>query len=519
MNKVTTWENIKMQNIPLDKIREDSEEYKIMKKAAENGDPSSQHSMGMWQETVACNDDEAKKWYKKAAIQGHEGAKNAFDNLVKKELKAIAEMSVNCTGDIINIADIDSVYTKVLTKHELEKYEQKCNGFYDGYRYAYTYEYKEYSEHSIDERTLERIVRILNKYWREISYYLPKPHESFLHAEKSSFEAISDSYSKFAYNITPEKYDVSILWKYHWRVNDPCGGHTGNKEKIISLRKDIYPTIKKIINLPPKTSREEKAEIVTGLIELALVFTGGYSLSSENRTPDISDEAKNDLKNIYNDLTRYYKEVDKKASAQKKRATREEKHDDFMLFYLGNSLLTIKTKQKQYEYLEEYCGFDIFAKEQEIKNKLAIYQEKKKQISVSDNKTTNKSRKSDFKKDDGTDIYELLLYTKKPLQYKNRPLVIDDGGTLWYGNKSDKFIIIIEIMGNVDNILLQLVDNKNQSTVLRQKHLNNLQKALDIGESWLVCELENSTEEKEKEKPNPGFDNENKSLSSDINYG
>ena len=80
LNKVTTWGDMKMQNIPLNEIKEGSKEYEIMKDAAENGDPSAQHSMGMWEEIVACNGDEAKKWYKKAA-EKRDSAKDALEDL------------------------------------------------------------------------------------------------------------------------------------------------------------------------------------------------------------------------------------------------------------------------------------------------------------------------------------------------------------------------------------------------------------------------------------------------------
>ena len=83
-----TWDEIKSKNIPLDEIKEDSPEYEAMKSAAENGNKFAQHAMGLWNETVALDNDEAKKWYKKAADQGHEGAKQAFSELVDIRKKA-----------------------------------------------------------------------------------------------------------------------------------------------------------------------------------------------------------------------------------------------------------------------------------------------------------------------------------------------------------------------------------------------------------------------------------------------
>ena len=80
-----TWDEVKTKNIPLDEIKEGSPEYEAMKSAAENGNMSAQHAMGLWNETVASNNDEAKKWYKKAADQGHEGAQEAYEILIKRK--------------------------------------------------------------------------------------------------------------------------------------------------------------------------------------------------------------------------------------------------------------------------------------------------------------------------------------------------------------------------------------------------------------------------------------------------
>ena len=60
-----------------------------MKSAAENGNMFAQHAMGLWNETVALNKDEAKKWYKKAADQGHAGAEKALKELIRRETDTI----------------------------------------------------------------------------------------------------------------------------------------------------------------------------------------------------------------------------------------------------------------------------------------------------------------------------------------------------------------------------------------------------------------------------------------------
>ena len=84
---ITTWTQMVENNYPLSNITENSREYEIMKKAAENGDKFAQHSMGMWYQEVMGDSDEAKKWYKRAEGQGLEGAQKAYSDLCKGNSK------------------------------------------------------------------------------------------------------------------------------------------------------------------------------------------------------------------------------------------------------------------------------------------------------------------------------------------------------------------------------------------------------------------------------------------------
>ena len=62
----------------------DIENFNAQLKKAEKGDSIAQCSVGYYYETgkgVAKNITEAKKWYKKAADNGHAGAKEAYERL------------------------------------------------------------------------------------------------------------------------------------------------------------------------------------------------------------------------------------------------------------------------------------------------------------------------------------------------------------------------------------------------------------------------------------------------------
>ena len=55
-----------------------------MESEAKKGNMSAQHNMGLWNETVVEDYDEALQWYRRAADSGHEGAQNAMEELHSK---------------------------------------------------------------------------------------------------------------------------------------------------------------------------------------------------------------------------------------------------------------------------------------------------------------------------------------------------------------------------------------------------------------------------------------------------
>lgn len=84
----------------------------------------------------------------------------------------------------------------------------------------------------------------------------------------------------------------------------------------------------------------------------------------------------------------------------------------------------------------------------------------------------------------------------KYLEYKGKPLV-REGETICYGDMEDPCILILEIMsykktadGDLpDKILIQVVDPKDQSKILRQGSKDGLYEAFNLGLIWLEHEL------------------------------
>lgn len=71
-------------DICLSEIKKGDEKYSKMQREAHNGNPIAQHNLGMWNETVAHKYDEALSWYKKAADQEYQPAKEAYEELSQK---------------------------------------------------------------------------------------------------------------------------------------------------------------------------------------------------------------------------------------------------------------------------------------------------------------------------------------------------------------------------------------------------------------------------------------------------
>jgi TPR repeat protein len=65
------WDDMVTIHVPLSDIKEDGQEFEVMKKAAENGIASAQYSLGMWYDTVAGNKEEAEKWCNNAKENGY----------------------------------------------------------------------------------------------------------------------------------------------------------------------------------------------------------------------------------------------------------------------------------------------------------------------------------------------------------------------------------------------------------------------------------------------------------------
>ena len=82
------------------------------------------------------------------------------------------------------------------------------------------------------------------------------------------------------------------------------------------------------------------------------------------------------------------------------------------------------------------------------------------------------------------------------LLYKGKPLV-RNGNTIYYGNMSDKYVVILQITGTkqagdlelADKVLVQLVytdpEMRTRDRVIKKSEKSGLYDAMDVGAIWL----------------------------------
>ena len=93
-------------------------------------------------------------------------------------------------------------------------------------------------------------------------------------------------------------------------------------------------------------------------------------------------------------------------------------------------------------------------------------------------------------------IDERTLVSGKYLEYKGKPLV-REGDTICYGDMSEKCRLILEIMsykevkGNSipDTIIIQIIDSKDPSKIIKQGQKSGLYEAFSLGTIWLETAL------------------------------
>lgn len=87
----------------------------------------------------------------------------------------------------------------------------------------------------------------------------------------------------------------------------------------------------------------------------------------------------------------------------------------------------------------------------------------------------------------------------KYLEYMEKPLV-REGDTICYGDMNEKCVLVLEIMSYKDvdgkqlpdDVLIQVIDSKDQTKILKQGMKKGLHDAFSIGVVWLDLALKSA---------------------------
>ncbi len=97
--------------------------------------------------------------------------------------------------------------------------------------------------------------------------------------------------------------------------------------------------------------------------------------------------------------------------------------------------------------------------------------------------------------------------SKEFLTYKGKPLV-RNGNTVYYGDMSEKYVIMIQIMSTkkegelemADKLLVQLLDTNSdlrpRERIIKKSEKTSFYDAMDVGHAWLERALTKGVEKK-----------------------
>ena len=289
-------------------------------------------------------------------------------------------MNIFCGKDVFDIEKISYSAIKKISESELDELEKEYHGDYVS-RYStslelelYRLRQSRYSYTTLSKsKFVEKLENALNKYWYEVGLTLPCPksknqrHDDWTFAPKKQ--------STFSVGDIGEDGDASVTWKFikDYGTNAADYHVFGSSETTLSLADDIMPIIRQLSQEKrnEKNKSQKTVELLFSLLELAIHPADAIYHDDSRETPE---EMQSELKDLYSEYEETYGKIrQEKINEQARMKSREE----FLLKYVGKSVLIIRADGKQKRYLEDYCGFDIFVKKREIDREYKLYREKR----------------------------------------------------------------------------------------------------------------------------------------------
>lgn len=305
-------------------------------------------------------------------------------------------MNILCGQDALEISKISSVSIETPTEYELGKLEEYYHGDYPR---SVDYLSEDLRRLNLEHLTLlhknlqkskfcKKLEDTLNKYWYELGFSLEQPKPKSHTHERWTFA--SKKRSVFSINYISRDGDALVSWKFKkdYGTNASDCRVFGDGETTLSLTEDIMPVLRQLANteLQIKQQLSLKNDIMPALrqftkssleektvVQRVYEFFSLLDLNDDSR--ETPAEMQTELQEICSEYDAAYKKVQQEqADAQ----ARLKQRDEFLTKYANRPVLIVRYAREKKQYLEEYCGFDIFAKKQELEQELALYREKRK---------------------------------------------------------------------------------------------------------------------------------------------
>lgn len=307
-------------------------------------------------------------------------------------------MSILCGKELLDISKISDVIIKAISDYELGELEEDYHGDYPGSLNSLLQESRRlrssfYSYSSLSKSKFsEKLETVLNKYWYEVGFALPRPKST--NQTRDNWTFATKKQSSFSVGYIDAEGDASIKWKYKKDYGTNAADYHifGDGEKTLSLADDIMPVLRQLAKKKPqeKTKPQKTGEFLSFLLELAVHPADAICHDDSRSTPE---EMQTELKALCNEYEDTYGKIRKEKADDQARL---KKREDFLKKYAKKSVLIISYNGEQIKYLEDYCGFDIFSKKQEIDKELELYLKERNAKINSDKVTYIATITSDF---------------------------------------------------------------------------------------------------------------------------
>lgn len=288
-------------------------------------------------------------------------------------------MSILCGKDSFDISRISYVAVETISDYELGELEEHYHGDYPGSVNSLLRESRRlrssiYLYSSTSKSKLgEKFEDALNKYWYEIGLALPHPKSK--NQTRDNWTFATKKQSTFSLGYISEDGDASVKWNFKKDYGTNAADYHvfGDSETTLSLADDVMPVIRLLAQKKPqeKSKTQKTGEFLSFLFELAVHPADAIYHDDSRDTPE---EMQTELKALLKEYEDTYGKIRKEKTNNE---ARMKKREEFLKKYADKSVLILSVDGERRKYLEDYCGFDIFAKKQEIEKELELYQGKR----------------------------------------------------------------------------------------------------------------------------------------------